>query len=67
MDSLQIRLNKAYTGLTTSELAKRAGVRRETVWRWETGQPNVSPETAEKLMRALLENRSQAAPAEKSA
>lgn len=54
VDTLTIRVVKAVQGITTAELAKRAGVRRETAWRWCTGQPNVSSETSERLTRALL-------------
>ncbi len=54
MDTQTIRVVKALHGVSTAELAKRAGIRRETVWRWETNQPGVSTETSEKLLRALL-------------
>lgn len=54
MDTLTIKVVKAVHGITTSELARRAGVEHTTAWRWCTGKPNVSPETAEKLERALL-------------
>ncbi len=55
MDTVTIRVNKALANVTTAELARRAGVSRQVVWRWENGLPKVSPETAEKLTRALLE------------
>lgn len=54
MDTTTIRVLKAVNNIGTAELARRAGVQRMTAWRWETGQPNVSAETSEKLMRALL-------------
>ncbi len=54
MDALTIRVAKAVQNLSTSELARRAGVERTTAWRWETGKPHVSPEASVKLMRALL-------------
>ncbi len=64
MDTQTIRVVKAMQGVSTGDLAKRAGVRRETVWRWETGQPNVSPQTAERLLHALMDPiRTPAAPA----
>ncbi len=49
-----IRVVKALKNVTTAELARRAGVEHTTAWRWETGKPNVSAETSEKLQRALL-------------
>ncbi len=68
MDTLQIRINKAYKALTTSELAKRAGCDRGTAWRWETGRLKVSPEMAERLTRVLIEPAGvQDVPAQKSA
>ncbi len=55
VDTVSIRVNKALQGITTGELAKRAGVSRGTVRRWETQCRTVSPETAERLTKALLE------------
>ncbi len=54
MEPEVIRVVKALKNVTTAELARRAGVEHTTAWRWETGKPNVSAETAERLQRALL-------------
>ncbi len=51
---MSIKVSKLLNGVTTSELAKRAGVNPITVWRWENGRQYVSPETASKLAAALL-------------
>ncbi len=68
MDRVAIRVVKAVQGISTGDLARRAGVDRATAWRWETGRPNVSQAMARRLQDALLEgNRAQAAPAEKTA
>ncbi len=49
-----IKVSKFMNGITTAELARRAGVNPITVWRWETGRRYVAPETASKLASALL-------------
>ncbi len=49
-----IKVSKIINGVTTSELARRAGVNPITVWRCETGRQYVAPETASKLASALL-------------
>ena len=49
-----IKVSKVMNGITTAELARRAGVNPITVWRWETGRQHVAPETASKLASALL-------------
>ncbi len=55
MDRTAIRVQRALRDMTASELARRAGVSRFTVYRWEHGRANVSGETAAKLTRALFE------------
>lgn len=36
-------------GLTQGQLAERVGVKRNTIWRWENEQANLSPKNREKL------------------
>ncbi len=55
MDTTTIRVLRAVRGISTADLAQRAGVHRATAYRWETHSKSVSPETAERLMKALLE------------
>ncbi len=62
-----IKVSKVINGITTAELARRAGVNPITVWRWTAGRPGVSPETARKLEQALFSNGTADAPRQKSA
>ncbi len=55
MDTTSIRVLRAVRGITTADLAQRAGVCRASAYRWETQSRAVSPETARKLQTALLE------------
>ncbi len=55
MDTTSIRVLRAVRGISTADLAQRAGVSRCTAYRWETQSRAVSPETAQKLQTALLE------------
>ncbi len=54
VDTITIKVHQAMHRITNAELARRAQVNPVTVWRWQTGKPGVSAETAEKLQRALL-------------
>lgn len=67
MDANAVRVLLALQDRGTGDLARQAGVARKTAWRWETGR-TVAPETAERLMRALVEPAgAQAVPAQKTA
>ncbi len=55
MDPTTVNVIKAMRGITTEELARRAGVDRATVWRLESGRTRVSDETALRVYRALLD------------
>ncbi len=54
MDTITIKVHQAMHQITNAELARRAQVNPATVWRWQRGKPGVSPETADKLQRAML-------------
>ncbi len=55
MDPTTVNVIKALHGITTEELARRAGVDRATVWRLESGRTRVSDATALRVYRALLD------------
>ncbi len=55
MDTTTIRVLRAVRGISTTDVARLAGVSRCTAYRWETHSKSVSPETAERLTKALLE------------
>ncbi len=55
VDPTAIRVQMALSRTTVRELARRTGVSECTVWRWREHRPHVSPETAEKLTRALFQ------------
>lgn len=50
------RIEMLLRGVTTPQLARRAGVSRVHAWRWGTGKPGVSEEAAARLHRALYES-----------
>jgi transcriptional regulator with XRE-family HTH domain len=49
----RLRASRLKKALTQEDLAKLAGVSRQTVTRLENGDPNVSPGTLRKLAKAL--------------
>ncbi len=55
VDPTAIRVQMALSRTTVRELARRTGVSECTVWRWREHRPHVSPETAERLTRALFQ------------
>ena len=52
MTGKALRAARSRLKLTQEELAKRLGVRKNTVWRWENEQRHI-PETVVKLLEFL--------------
>ena len=52
MTAAALRTIRTRLGLTQEELGKRLGVRKNTVWRWETGMRHI-PEPVARLMPYL--------------
>ena len=52
MTGAALRTIRTRLGLTQEELGKRLGVRKNTVWRWETGMRHI-PEPVARLMPYL--------------
>jgi len=52
MTGAALRMLRTRLGLTQEELGKRLGVRKNTVWRWETGMRHI-PEPVARLMPYL--------------
>ncbi len=55
VDQQAVKLVRTVRGLTLDDLARKAGVDRATASRWSTGYPHVKPETADRLLHALME------------
>ena len=54
MTGAALRTIRTRLGLTQEELGKRLGVRKNTVWRWETGMRHI-PEPVARIMPYLAE------------
>ena len=64
MTGKALRAARSRLKLTQGELAKRLGVQKNTVWRWENEQRHI-PETVAKLLE-FLRKEEQATPGKKS-
>ncbi len=56
-----VRLVRTVRGLTLEDLARKAGCDKATASRWSTNYPHVRRETADRLLRALMEEEPQSA------
>jgi len=63
MTGKALRAARSRLKLTQEELAKRLGVQKNTVWRWENEQRHI-PETVAKLLE-FLRKEEQATPGKK--
>lgn len=60
LTSIVLQLGRA--GLSATELARRTGVSRPTLWSWETGKSRSSPDNLLKLKDALAITRGEQSP-----
>ncbi len=55
VDTRAVRVVRTLRGLKLEDLARKAGCDQATASRWSTNHPHVRRETADRLLRALME------------